>query len=270
MWARHSRIHAADVAVVHGWAGGDAALRAAFGAIAFILFATVGVVAAEQPIAPAPAHWATDTAGFLSATTVRALDARLQAYEATAHHQVLVYVCPTTGDTPLEQWTVRAFEAWRVGRKGLDDGLVLFVFSRDRTARIEVGYGMEEMVPDATAARIIRASIIPWFVAGDPDRGVTEGVSLILRQIGGESGNAGGDIAVPHGGNIERPAAPQRIALFFLLLMLSIMIVRHPWIALYLLVSIIGAGRGGGASSGGGGFSGGGGRSGGGGASGSW
>src|SRR5476651_1921969 len=96
----------------------DALLRALFGAVAFIAFATVGVVAAEQPIPPAPARWATDTAGFLSATTVRALDVRLQAYEATTHHQVLVYVSPTTGDTPLEQWTVRAFEAWKVGRKG--------------------------------------------------------------------------------------------------------------------------------------------------------
>jgi uncharacterized protein len=259
-----------------GWAGGDAILRALIAAIAFVLFTTVGVIAADQPIPPAPSHWATDTAGFLSATTVRALDGRLQAYEASTHHQVLVYVCPSTGDTPLEQWTVRAFEAWRVGRKGLDDGLVLFVFSRDRKARIEVGYGMEEMVPDATAARIIRDGITPWFVAGDPDRGVTEGVSLILRQIGGESDNPTGDIVVPGGAaaplgeNIEQLSVPQRIALLFLLLMVSLMIVRHPWIALYLLVSIIGGGRGGGGSIGGGGFSGGGGRSGGGGASGSW
>jgi uncharacterized protein len=242
-------------------------LRALFGALAFVLFATIGVRAAEEPIPPTPTHWVTDTAGLLSAQTVRTLDERLQAYEEATHHQVLVYVAPTTGDTPLEQWTVKAFEAWRVGRQGLNDGLVLFVFSKDRTARIEVGYGMEETVPDATAARIIRLTITPWFAAGDPDRGMTEGVSLILRQIGGESASGVG--ASVSSGTVERLTIPQTIVLLFMGAMLLLVILRNPWIALYMLVSIIGGGGGGGYS-GRVGFSGGGGRAGGGGASGSW
>jgi uncharacterized protein len=248
-------------------------LRALFGAVAFVLFATVGARAADVPIPPTPSRWVTDTAGFLSAQTVRTLDERLQAYEATTRRQVLVYVASTTGDTPLEQWTVNAFEAWRVGRQGLDDGVVLFVFSRDRTARIEVGYGMEEALPDATAARVIRLAVTPWFTAGDPDRGVTEGVSLILRQIGGESAGAAAGasgVGTVSTGNVQPLTIPQMIAFLFMGTVFLMIVIRNPWIALYMLVSIASGGRGGGYSGGGGSFSGGGGRSGGGGASGSW
>src|SRR5665213_3525150 len=139
---------------------------------------------AEVAIPPSPARWATDTAGFLKPPTVAALDARLQAYQRVTGHQVLLYVAPTTGDTPTEDWTVRAFARWKVGRKGLDDGLVLFVFPTDHKVRIEVGYGLEQTVPDATAARIIR-DITPKIKAGDPDNAVTTGVDEILGAIGG-------------------------------------------------------------------------------------
>ena len=139
---------------------------------------------AEVPIPPSPVRWATDTTGFLNARTVAALDARLEAYQGSTGHQVLVYVAPTTGDTPTEDWTVRAFARWKVGRKGLDDGLVLFVFPTDHKVRIEVGYGLEQTVPDATAARIIR-DITPKIKAGDPDLAVTTGVDEILGAIGG-------------------------------------------------------------------------------------
>ncbi|HEY0382045.1 MAG TPA: TPM domain-containing protein [Candidatus Elarobacter sp.] len=145
---------------------------------------------AEVPIPPSPTHWATDTTGFLTPETVDALDARLRAYESSSKHQVLVYVAPTTGATPTEDWTVRAFARWKVGRKGLDDGVVLFVFPADRKVRIEVGYGLEQAVPDATAARIIR-DITPKLKAGQPDAAVTAGVDEILRAVGGEPRGTG-------------------------------------------------------------------------------
>jgi uncharacterized protein len=155
---------------------------------------------AEVAIPSSPAHWATDTAGFLKPQTVDALDAQLSAYEAKTGHQVLVYVAPTTGAAPTEDWTVRAFARWKVGRKGLDDGLILFVFPTDRKVRIEVGYGLEQTVPDATAARIIRETITPKIRAGQPDEAVTAGVDRILGAISGTapsngavaSGKAGG------------------------------------------------------------------------------
>ena len=86
----------------------------------------------------------------------------------------------------LEDFTVRAFAAWHVGRKSLDDGLVLFVFSEDRKVRIEVGYGLESQVPDAVASRIIRETIVPRIQAGDREV-VRAGITALLTAVGGEA-----------------------------------------------------------------------------------
>jgi uncharacterized protein len=163
-------------------------MRALRWALALLMLIGVGSAAngAEVGIPPSPAHWATDTTGFLTPQTVAALDARLRAYERSTGHQVLVYVAPTTGATPTEDWTVRAFARWKVGRKKLDDGLILFVFPADRKVRIEVGYGLEQAVPDAIAARIIR-DMTPQLKAGHPDAAVNVGVDEILGAVGGEA-----------------------------------------------------------------------------------
>ena len=126
------------------------------------LLLVAGSLSQGTPSLPAsPTETVTDTAGFLSEPTRRALNTQLETYQRASGHQVLVWVGTTTGPTPLEDWTVRAFQAWRVGRKGLDDGLVLFLFAEDRAARIEVGYGLEAQVPDALASRILRDTVIP-------------------------------------------------------------------------------------------------------------
>ena len=165
-------------------------------ALALLMLIAVASAAsgAEVAIPPSPAHWATDTAGFLKPETVSALDARLRAYQSATGHQVLLYVAPTTGTTPTEDWTVRAFARWKVGRKGLDDGLVLFVFATDHKVRIEVGYGLEQTVPDATAARIIR-DMTPKLKAGQPDDAVIVGVDEILATAGGAGAASGGAAA---------------------------------------------------------------------------
>ena len=193
--------------------------------------------AAEQPIPPMPSHWATDTAGFLSAATVAQLDGELRNYEQRTGHQVLLYVAPTTGDTPLEDWTVRAFAQWKVGRKGLDDGLVLFVFSRDRAVRIEVGYGLEATVPDAIASRIIRETIIPRLRAGDPDGAVLSGVHRILSVIGGAGPSAPSPAAVDEApGTSQAPLDPLALVVVGILLFSFVIVaIRSPWFALILL-----------------------------------
>jgi len=225
---------------------------------------------AETPIPPSPNEWVTDTAGLLSPDTVSDLNARLREFERETGHQVLVYIAPTTGGDPIDDWAVRAFARWQVGRKGLDDGLVLFIFRQDRTIRVEVGYGLEPRVPDVLASRIIRETIAPAIAAGQPDRGVTAGVDQLLRLIGEpgqENSPAGGDD--DNGGGVDLTLTQLVLIGVFGFILLAIA-VRSPWLALALLVNIFG-GRGGGFSGGGGGgFSGGGGRSGGGGASGGW
>ncbi len=225
---------------------------------------------AETPIPPSPSMWVTDKAGYLSPQTVSDLNARLSAYEHQTGHQILVYVAPTTGGVPIEDWAVRAFAQWKVGRKGLDDGLVLFIFPKDRMLRIEVGYGLEPKVTDLAASRIIRDTIAPALKAGQPDRGVTEGVDQIIALAGGAV--AAGATASPTQAADSTPITPLELVIIGLVLLVIVIIaIRNPWFAVSLIVNIASS-RGGGSSGGGGGggFSGGGGRSGGGGASGSW
>ncbi len=246
-------------------------------ACALVCLAVVAARAAEVPIPPAPTRWATDTAGFMSPQALQAVDATLQNFDRTTGNQVLVWIGDTTGDSVLEDWTVRAFAAWKVGRKGLDNGLILFLFAKDRTARIEVGYGLEGKVPDAIASRILDEVILPRIKAGDHDGAVQAGVNALLAAISGGTGGiaadgtqAGRGENAPPGASRGRPMGYLQMALVGLLVLgFLVLLVTNPSLALYLLFSILSGGRGGGGG-GGGGFSGGGGSSGGGGASGRW
>ena len=157
---------------------------------------SVATIAADQAPA-APTDWVTDQSNFLSVPVRDQLDARLRDYERTTGHQVIVWIGTTTGEVPLEDWTQRAFAAWRVGRKELDDGLVLFVFPQDRKLRIEVGYGLESRVPDVVASRIIRDTIVPAIKAGDHDGAITAGVDRLLAAIGGRAGELPVPVALP-------------------------------------------------------------------------
>lgn len=222
---------------------------------------------AETPIPPAPEHWVTDRAAFLSTATATDLDARLADYARRSGHQVLVYIDHTTGGVPIEDWGVRAFERWRVGRRGIDDGLLLLVFADDHRVRFEVGYGLEDRVPDAIAKRIIEEQIVPRIRAGDRDGAIRAGVGAVTAVIGGADGSA------PLVGEPARPPVPlwMKIVGGIVFLIFIGFMVTHPSLAWLMLLSIGGRGGGGfGGGGGGGGFSGGGGRSGGGGASGSW
>ena len=232
-----------------------------------------GLRLGAQPAAPPPpTRWVTDGPSFLSPAAREDLDQRLKAYQAGTGHQVLVWIGRTTGGDPLEDWTVRAFAAWKVGRAGLDDGLVLFVFTEDRKVRMEVGYGLEGQVPDLVASRIIRETILPRLSAGDADGAVNAGVDRILKVVGGDA-SAG---QPRDRGRREGPpiGLGQWIVMGVLGLGFLVLAITHPGLAIWLLFNILSGGRGGGGgggwSGGGGGWSGGGGRSGGGGASGSW
>jgi uncharacterized protein len=237
-------------------------------AAAFLAGAAL-LAASDLKVPVAPDRWVTDRAGFLTAATVASLDARLQAFEEETGHQVLVYVDRTTGDVPIEEWAVKTFEAWAVGRKGLDDGLVLFIMADDRRARIEVGYGLEDKVPDAVASRIIRGILLPGFREGRRDEAVTGAVSALLTAVGGTG--AGEQVREPEQGRGRTSSVARTILTVIAVIFFLILFHTNPSLALWLLMVIFSGGRGGGSGGrGGGGFRGGGGRSGGGGASGSW
>jgi uncharacterized protein len=203
----------------------------------------------------------TDQAAFLSPAARDALDARLGDYAQKTGHQVIVYIGNTTGGVPIEDWAVRAFARWRVGRKGIDDGVALFIFSDDRKLRIEVGYGLEDKLTDAAASRIIRERMVPRIRAGDRDGAVNAGVDAILAAVGAPAGTA------PAAGQPAQ-APPQHVPLWvwivgaFVLVGFVRFAIRHPFLASMLMTNI-GSGRrdrwgGGGGGFGGGGFGGGG------------
>jgi uncharacterized protein len=132
---------------------------------------------------PVPTHYVTDNAGALSSATRATVDAELKAYEKATGHQVIVWIGDTTGDVPLETWTGETAHQWHVGRRGKDDGAILFLFTSDHKVRIEVGYGLEGSLTDADASRIIRDDVVPRMKADDPNGAVSSGVAAMLTTI---------------------------------------------------------------------------------------
>ena len=255
------------------------ACAVATGAVATAAAAqTAGAPASAASTPPSPTRFVTDGAGFLSAPAQAELEQRLAQYERDTGRQVLLWIGQTTGGEPIESWAVRSFAAWRVGRTGLDDGVAVFIFAADRKLRIEVGYGVEDRLPDALAARIIGDQMIPRLRAGDQDGAARAGVTGVLGALGGETG-APREAARGRGDPPEMSLG-RLIVLGLIGLVVLGIVITNPQLALMLLMTLnshgsrggggFGGGGGWGGGGGGGGFSGGGGRSGGGGASGSW
>jgi len=223
----------------------------------------LALLATAAPIPPSPARWVDDQAAFLSPATRSALDARLEGYQRATGHQVVVWIGKTLDGTPLDDWAVRTFAAWKVGRKGFDDGIAMFILADDRAIDIEVGYGLEDKVPDAVASRVIRDVMTPRLRAGDRDGAVAAGVDAVLAAIEGKPWSGSSATAPPEDG----PSTITWILGGLGVIAFLIFAVTHPRMALLLLWTFA---RGAGGGGGGGGFSGGGGRSGGGGGRGHW
>lgn len=142
---------------------------------------------ADGPVAiPKLAARVTDLTGTLGAGQKDALEQKLAAFEARKGAQVAVLVLPSTQPESIEQFGIRLLDTWKIGRKGVDDGVILIVARDDRRLRIEVGYGLEGRLNDATAKRIISETITPRFKAGDLPGGIDAGVDAILKVVEGE------------------------------------------------------------------------------------
>jgi uncharacterized protein len=128
----------------------------------------------------------TDLTGTLSAQQKSALEQSLAEFETRKGPQIAVLMVPTTQPETIEQYAVRVFESWKLGRKGVDDGVLLVVAKDDRKVKIETGYGLEGILPDAIAKRIIEDDIIPRFKQGDFYGGIRAGVDRIMRVVEGE------------------------------------------------------------------------------------
>jgi uncharacterized protein len=127
-----------------------------------------------------------DKTATLSSSDIASLDQTLKDFEARKGSQVAVLIVPTTQPETIEQFSLRVAEAWKIGRKKIDDGAILVVAKDDRKLRIEVGYGLEGALTDVTAKRIIDEVITPKFRSGDFAGGISDGVNRILRVVDGE------------------------------------------------------------------------------------
>lgn len=275
-----------------------------FAALCFALLPIFGWSANEVAL-PALTERVTDLTGTLSAEDRAGLTASLAALEKDKGAQIAIVLLPTTQPESIEQFGIRLAEAWKIGRKGVDDGVIVIVAKDDRRMRIEVGYGLEGAIPDAIAKRIVAEQMAPRFREGDFAGGLRATVATLDKVIRGEPLPAPVVQTAPSG-------ADSGDALTFLLIVFFMAgIIRSMfgllgslavsgaagWLAWTLFTSLglasgaallafalsfIRLGRGGwqsgggfpggfgGGSSGGGGFSGGGGGFGGGGASGNW
>lgn len=193
-----------------------------------LALALLGLLLAAAALAEAPVpsldRPVTDTTGTLGPSQRSALERKLEAFAARKGSRIAVLIVPTTAAETIEQYSIRVAEAARLGRTGIDDGAILLVAKNDRTLRIEVGYGLEGVLPDAIASRIVNEVIVPRFRAGDFAGGVDAGVDAMIAVVDGEplpppepprSRAVGGDtfqvlvvmgfIAVVVGGGILRP-----------------------------------------------------------------
>ena len=144
-----------------------------------------GGALAEVAVPPLKGH-VTDQTGTLTGEQKATLEQTLQAFEARKGSQIAVLMVNTTAPEAIEQYSLRVVEQWKLGRKKVDDGALLLVAKNDRTMRIEVGYGLEGALNDATAKRIIAEVITPAFKQGDFYGGITAGVGRMISVVDGE------------------------------------------------------------------------------------
>jgi uncharacterized protein len=153
--------------------------------VAVLLLVLATAASAELPIPPAPARRVNDYAGALSSVERERLEAELSARERESSNQVVVAIFPSLAGENLESFSIRLAQAWRVGQKGLDNGVIFLIFLQERKTRLEVGYGLEAVLTDAIAAPILRDVVAPRFREGKLAEGIAAGMDAVARAIAG-------------------------------------------------------------------------------------
>lgn len=151
-----------------------------------LFFLLAGLPLRAEVAVPALTQRVTDLTGTLAPDTVSRLESTLAQFEQGKGSQIAVLLISTTQPEDIAQYGIRVAEQWKVGREKVDDGVILIVARDDRKVRIEVGYGLEGVIPDAVAKRIIEEDIVPRFKQGDFSGGVEAGVTRMMRLIEGE------------------------------------------------------------------------------------
>jgi len=247
--------------------------------IIFLLLFVNNIIYSQRSQAVQPENklhtYVTDKTGTLSSSEISSLETKLANFDKQTSSQVVVYMISSLNGEVLENKSYEIAEQNGVGKKSKNNGVLLFIVKDDRKLRIEVGYGLEGALPDATCSQIIRNEITPLFKQGKYYDGINAGADAIIKATKGEYTNDTKDNKSSDGSLLCG------IPIFFFVIFILIFF----FIGMPILSRLFGWGRGGGGFfggsggwsggsgsswSGGGGFSGGGGSFGGGGASGSW
>lgn len=157
--------------------------------LAALLLSLVAGYGYAQSLLPVPAltGHVLDLAGALDTTQNQALEKKLSLLESTGGSQVVILIVPTTQPEDIASFSNRIGNAWKIGRKGIGDGLLVIVAKDDRKLRIEVAKSLEGAIPDLAAKQVIDAAIAPRFKQGDYAGGLDAGVDQIAALIKGEA-----------------------------------------------------------------------------------
>lgn len=155
-------------------------------ALVLLLMPSLVLAGAQQVAIPALAARVTDLTNTLSAEQQSALESRLAQFEQQEGSQMAILLVPSTRPEAIEQYSIRVVDEWKLGRKGVDDGILILVAKNDREMRIEVGYGLEGVIPDAIANRIIEETMVPYFRQGDFYGGLSAAVEQLAGLVAGE------------------------------------------------------------------------------------
>jgi uncharacterized protein len=154
--------------------------------LAIALFLAFTFTALADVAVPQLTGRVVDQTGTLSSGDMASLTQKLRDFENRKGSQIAVLIVPTTEPETIEQFSIRVADAWKIGRKKVDDGAILIVAKNDRHLRIEVGYGLEGALTDVTSRRIIDEVITPKFRTGDFAGGISDGVDRMMRVVDGE------------------------------------------------------------------------------------
>lgn len=162
--------------IKHLWGG--------IGLLLAVFFITLAAI--SEPVIPSLNSPVTDLTSTLTKNQIDALDAKLRGFQATKGGQIVLLIVSDLGGLAIEDYSIKLAEKWQVGRKGIDDGVILLIAKNDRKLRIEVGGAYEGALTDAESSRIIREIITPRFKQGDFFGGISEGLDAVIGQVNGE------------------------------------------------------------------------------------
>ena len=221
-----------------------------------------GPAPAADPVLPRPSGAVNDFAGVISAAERESMESLAREVLQKTGTAVVVATVPTVGDWTADDYATRLYEAWGIGKRGEDKGVLILLALKERRVRIETGYGVEGILPDGVVGEILRLHVIPHLKQGDYGKGLSNAMTavadVIARQAGVTlTGRPQMQPARPTGGT---PVSPFTVLLFFVALVLLLFTeTGRQILALLFLSSLGGGGRsyGGGSSGGFGGFGGG-------------